>query len=73
MTMADVARRLGFILSPAQERYRQLRRCGVDKPRAKQLARYGAAQLGAIQTDIVMAFIARNAVWHIPNDRWPPR
>lgn len=73
MTTADVARRLGFILSPVQERYRQLRRDGVDRPRARQLARDGAAQLGAIQTAIVMRFIARNAVWHIPDDRWPPR
>lgn len=71
MTPNDVARRLGIILSPAQEIYRESRQRGIDKATARRYAREGAPARAAHQTTAVLAFIRRHAVWSIPDTAWP--
>ena len=71
MELADVARRLGMVRSPAQEAYRQLRRQGCDQRTARQLTPQAARSLAVAQTQAVLSFIRDYAVWTIPDDAWP--
>ena len=68
MTLNDVARRLGMILSPAQEIYRQQRRTGVAREAARLNAYFGAAGLAAVQANAVYLFIQKHAIWTIPEE-----
>ena len=68
MTLNDVARRLGFILSPVQEAYRIARRVdGLSPAAARKRARARAGSLAEQQTNAVMHFIRTHAVWSIPD------
>ena len=68
MTLNDVARKLGMILSPAQEIYRQQRRAGISRGTARLWAYFGAAQRAEAQAQAVQRFIQKHAVWSIPDE-----
>ncbi len=71
MTLNDVARRLGMILSPAQEIYRQQRRAGISREQSRRNAIFGAAGLSAVQANAVQLFIQKHAIWTIPEEDFP--
>lgn len=68
---SQVARRLGMVLSPAQDAYRAARRAGMDRGRARQNALAMAPVIAAARTTAVMAFIQTHARWSIPDEAWP--
>ncbi len=70
MTTTDVARRLGFVFSPAQNLYRFYRRRGVPRLEARRLARVGAGQQAVSETLTVLRFIEQNAQWLIPDSAY---
>lgn len=71
MTYNDVARKLGMILTPGQELYREYRRAGVQKDTARMLAYFNAGGRADTQAQAVQRFIQQHAVWTIPNEAFP--
>lgn len=68
MTPNETARRLGMILTPGQELYREYRRAGMPRDTARLWTSFNAAGRAEAQAHAVQRFIQHHAVWTIPDE-----